>query len=134
MRFINAKYLIKIRHSIRIAINTGIMLIGYILVVVAESITGGLGFGLCLIGSVCFGVSSAFGEVVLLGYLKSFPNVLVGAWSSGTGWAGVFGAGIYLILKGSGLGMIIVYIYIYILDISMCMPNNSDILGSFHLC
>ncbi len=33
---------------------------------------------------------------MILGYLKDFPSELVGAWSSGTGAAGVGGSGLYL--------------------------------------
>jgi hypothetical protein len=42
----------------------------------------------------------AFGEAVVLGFLKAFPSDLVVGWSSGTGMAGVLGAGTYLLLRG----------------------------------
>ena len=40
-----------------------------------------------MIGSAC-----SFGESVILGYLKVFPQRYTGAWSSGTGLAGVAGS------------------------------------------
>ncbi len=54
------------------------------------------GFFLSLVGSVMIGISCALGESVVLGFLKSFPSKLVTGWSSGTGMAGVGGAGLYL--------------------------------------
>jgi hypothetical protein len=32
----------------------------------------------------------------MLGYSKNFPSQMVGFWSSGTGLAGPFGAGVYI--------------------------------------
>lgn len=45
------------------------------------------------------GLTSAIGESTILGLLKGFPSRLVGAFASGTGFAGVVGAGIFIILK-----------------------------------
>ena len=106
------------------------------MVALAEWINGTTGFALCLFGAVLNGVTSAFGEVIMLGYLKNFPSHLVGAWSSGTGCAGVFGAGIYLALKGGGLGMILVIrIYvIYYVDIFMRLSCIYFVFLRFLLC
>ena len=40
---------------------------------------------------------------VVLGYLKNFDNMLINAWSSGTGMAGVGGSAIYLGYVAAGL-------------------------------
>jgi len=45
------------------------------------------------------GCGSSLGESTLLGLLKGFPTRLVGAFGSGTGFAGVFGSGIFIVLK-----------------------------------
>jgi len=41
----------------------------------------------------------AFGETTMLGYCKCFSSQLIGLWSSGTGFAGIFGSGFYITLK-----------------------------------
>lgn len=35
----------------------------------------------------------------MLGYCKSFSSSLIGFWSSGTGFAGIFGSGFFLVLR-----------------------------------
>jgi battenin len=55
-------------------------------------------FVICLLASVIHGLTSCFGESVILGYLKGFPADLVVGWSSGTGFAGVIGAGLVVVL------------------------------------
>lgn len=57
------------------------------------------GFFISLFCAIMHGLASAFGESTILGLIKGFPSRLVGAFSSGTGFAGVFGAGIFLVLK-----------------------------------
>ena len=49
------------------------------------------------------GCGSALGESVILGYLKFYPTALTGAWSSGTGMAGIGGSALYLLLAFLGL-------------------------------
>jgi len=53
-------------------------------------------FWLSLLSSVILGVGSALGESTTLGFCKGY-------FGSGTGFAGMFGSGIILILKGAGL-------------------------------
>jgi battenin len=60
-------------------------------------------FWLSLLSSVILGVGSALGESTTLGFCKGFPSRVVGYFGSGTGFAGMFGSGIILILKGAGL-------------------------------
>ncbi len=40
---------------------------------------------------------------MILAYLKNYPSSLTGAWSSGTGMAGVGGSAFYLILSIAGV-------------------------------
>ena len=49
-------------------------------------------------GVVCASISSGLGEVTFLAYSASFDKRVVSGWSSGTGAAGLVGAGVYLIL------------------------------------
>lgn len=58
-----------------------------------------------LLGIVLAGAACSFGEGVVLGYLKLFDSMLVNAWSSGTGMAGVGGSALYLGYIGAGLDL-----------------------------
>ncbi|XP_060082904.1 battenin-like [Ylistrum balloti] len=91
VKFGNTFFLLKTRYWIRFVINAILMLIGLFGVAYAFS------FWFALVCIVFVGASSAFGENVALGFLRLFPSTLVNAWSSGTGMAGVLGAGIYII-------------------------------------
>ncbi|OWF50565.1 battenin-like [Mizuhopecten yessoensis] len=91
VKFGNTFFLLKTRYWIRYVVNAVLMLIGLFGVAYAFS------FWFALICIVFVGASAAFGENVALGYLRLFPSTLVNAWSSGTGMAGVLGAGIYII-------------------------------------
>ena len=55
-------------------------------------------FFVSLVASVILGTVSAFGESTTLGFCKGFPSTVVGYFGSGTGFAGVFGSGMILIL------------------------------------
>jgi CLN3 protein len=60
-------------------------------------------FFIALISSVMLGISSALGEAINLGFIKGFPSEVIGYYGSGTGFAGIFGSGILLLLKAAGL-------------------------------
>lgn len=91
VKFGNTFFCLKTKYWIRYVLNAVIMLIGLFGVAYAFS------FWFALVCIVFVGASAAFGENVALGYLRLFPSTLVNAWSSGTGMAGVLGAGIYII-------------------------------------
>jgi battenin len=57
-------------------------------------------FYFALISAVMHGISSSLGGCTILGFCKGFPSEVVGYYGSGTGFAGIFGSGIFLILKG----------------------------------
>lgn len=59
-----------------------------------------------------FGVGSALGESTTLGFCKGFPSNIVGFFSSGTGFAGIFGSGIILLLKGAGLSDGVIFLIV----------------------
>lgn len=73
------------------------MTLGLLLLAYASS------FGMALAGIVLCGAASSFGEGVVLGYLGLFDKMLINAWSSGTGMAGVGGSALYLGYLGLGL-------------------------------
>ena len=60
-------------------------------------------FFLSLVASVILGTVSSFGESTTLGFCKGFPSTVVGYFGSGTGFAGVFGSGMILVLKSADL-------------------------------
>jgi hypothetical protein len=62
-------------------------------------------FFVSLLSSVLMGISSAFGESINLGFCKGFPSEVVGYYGSGTGFAGIFGTSVILILKAAGLNL-----------------------------
>jgi hypothetical protein len=45
----------------------------------------------------------SLGESTTLGFCKGFPSNVVGYFGSGTGFAGVFGAGMIIALSSAGL-------------------------------
>ncbi|XP_023344582.1 battenin isoform X3 [Eurytemora carolleeae] len=54
-------------------------------------------------GVICASLSSGLGEVTFLSYSHQFHPMVISAWSSGTGGAGVLGAGSFALLTHLGL-------------------------------
>jgi battenin len=91
-------------HVKRIFVNSIIIICAYIIIAFAATFNEDkASFFIALVSSILFGVGSALGESTTLGFCKGFPSNLVGFFGSGTGFAGIFGSGILLILKGVGL-------------------------------
>jgi len=55
-------------------------------------------FWLSLWATVMLGMTSALGELTVLGFLKNFPPETVGYFTSGTGFAAVCGSGSLIII------------------------------------
>ncbi|KAK3756838.1 hypothetical protein RRG08_048884 [Elysia crispata] len=91
VKSLNAFVLLNVSYKIRYIANGCLMLIGLFGVAYA------LNFGFAIACIAIVGASAAFGENVTLGYLSWFPSLMVNAWSSGTGMAGVLGSTIYII-------------------------------------
>jgi battenin len=79
------------------------MLGGYALIAIVCNFTSIVAFVFSLVASIILGINLSFGESTNLGYLKGFPKRLVVGYSSGTGFAGVFGAGIPVLLQSQGI-------------------------------
>ena len=99
IRVFNMKFFIKFKHTSRIIVNTIILMTAYIIIAITSRYETITAFVFALIASSLMGAGSCFGESTVLGYLKGFPPEIVVGWSSGTGFAGVFGAGISILLK-----------------------------------
>ena len=105
-RFINSKYCITVSYFKR-AIGLSIYfcfgyLFLFIILTIIDSIDDfnqKLAFFLTLIPAVIMGTGQSFGEATFLGYIRTFPEDYVSGWSSGTGFAGVFGASLSLTFK-----------------------------------
>ncbi len=88
----------------RITFNTVLMAAGYLIIAFACTFNENVSsFYLSLLAAIILGISCSFGESTILGFCKGFPSTVVGYFGSGTGFAGVFGAGITLILQSVGL-------------------------------
>ncbi len=105
-RFINSKFCIKISYFKRLLGLSIYFFSGYIslfiILQIVESkkdFNNTLAFFLTLIPSIIMGTGSSFGEATNLGYIRTFPKDYISGWSSGTGFAGVFGALISLCCK-----------------------------------
>eukprot|EP00826_Nyctotherus_ovalis_P029773 TRINITY_DN2361_c0_g1_i6.p1 TRINITY_DN2361_c0_g1~~TRINITY_DN2361_c0_g1_i6.p1 ORF type:complete len:328 (-),score=83.83 TRINITY_DN2361_c0_g1_i6:79-1062(-) len=88
------------------------MVLGYLLISVSclLSSTTVYSFFISLGASCIHGLTSCFGESVILGYLKGFPADLVVGWSSGTGFAGVVGAGLVVLLTALDFELFAIYL------------------------
>lgn len=103
-RIVNAKYLLRIPHLERILINTLFMAFAFVLLAISTNYADyWFSFYMALISASFFGVVTALGESTVLGFCKEFPSSYVGFYSSGTGFAGIFGSGLLLVLKGYGM-------------------------------
>jgi hypothetical protein len=52
-----------------------------------------------MIGCLFLGLGTSLGGLIVLGFIKCFPPIVFSGFSSGTGFAGLFGATCYLFLK-----------------------------------
>ncbi|CAK83473.1 unnamed protein product (macronuclear) [Paramecium tetraurelia] len=99
MVFMNAKLFIKIQHKKRIYVAISLSAVSFIIIAVCTTIEQDYAFYISLLGATLCGCMQSFGEATMLGYSKSFSSSLIGFWSSGTGFAGIFGSGFFLVLR-----------------------------------
>jgi len=97
--FVNSKYLIKIKHLTKIRAMVLLCSLSYLCVGLSYLIKNQFGFSLSLLGAIIMGISGTLGEQTILGFLKGFAPELIAGWASGTGFAGVFGAGVNFLLR-----------------------------------
>ena len=130
VKFINSKYLIKIKHYYRLGANSILMICAYVLIASITIKTFEAAFWIALFWALMHGCTCALGESTILGLLKGFPSRLVGAFGSGTGFAGVFGSGIFLVLKpfmSDGVIFIIVIplVFVYFTNVLIAVRMKS---------
>ena len=132
-KLLNTLYLQHITHKIRIIFTVIFNLIGIFglsLSLYSHKDSVLHNFIFILIYLVILGGTCSFSENVLVGFLKLFPPKLSGAWSSGTGFAGLFGSFFYLLfssilqIKNETIYLLIAPSMIFYL-IAFIIMNNS---------
>ena len=87
-----------------------LMLFGFLLIAFACTYDQNMAFFyVSLLAAVFLGVMSALGESTVLGFCKGFPSAVVGYFGSGTGFAGIFGAGILLVLRSANVSLGVIF-------------------------
>jgi battenin len=76
---------------------------GMVMMAIASTATMSWGFGVALFAAVITGIGLTLGEGTVIGFLKFYPPRFVNAYSSGTGFAGIAGAGLILGLRSATL-------------------------------
>ncbi|MCQ2820914.1 MAG: battenin family protein [archaeon] len=118
-RFVNSKFCIKISYLKRVIFLSCYFLVGYLSLFTIllckkkmSNFNKTLGFVLSLFPSFIMGSGEALGEVNVLGYLRALPGDFISGWSTGTGFAGVGGAGLTLLFKLLGLDTMLLYLFL----------------------
>jgi CLN3 protein len=98
---INASYLLKTAHLKRAVFVGAVLTFSFLLISFCALEAEGdlVFFWIALVAAICTGSVTALGEGTTLGYLKGFPTECMGYFGSGTGFAGIFGTGLLLLLK-----------------------------------
>lgn len=99
VQFLNSWLFINIKHIYRLTFNAFYMLTAYLLITAVTIWEFEAGFWIALVAALMHGTSFAFSESTMLGFMKGFPSRLVAPFSTGTGFAGILGSSILLILK-----------------------------------
>ncbi|SCU92657.1 LAFA_0F12024g1_1 [Lachancea sp. 'fantastica'] len=81
----------KVPHSYRIGMLIGLSCVGMVLV-------AGRKLSVCIAGIILASLSSGLGEVTFLQLTHYYQQPGLNGWSSGTGGAGLFGSGVYMLL------------------------------------
>ena len=95
---INTFLLIKIPYKFRFGVNGLLMIVGLLGISFAPEFYSTIAFILLI------GLTSGLGESIALEYLQKFESRLVNGWSSGTGFAGVLGASLYILFTCIAFG------------------------------
>lgn len=145
-RMVNSKLCLKVSYKKRVIIICFWMILGYstmFLVLTFHDITSNKYNILCFILSFvpCFflGAAYAFGEGVMIAYLRLFPKTLIAGWSSGTGLSGIIGGGLNLLtqlLNGLTLKFLyliltplgIVYVFLFLATFKLLIKDHDSLI------
>jgi hypothetical protein len=95
-RFINSKFLLKIRHRTKNFIVIAFFVLGILTMFFAKYFNV---FVFSLFGTLFFGIGTSLGDSNDLGFMKGLPSIVASGHSSGTGLSGMVGSSFYLLLK-----------------------------------
>lgn len=102
MRVLNSRFLLQFRHQTKIACVAISWAAGLVLFY-ASYYLGTLnklyGFLGALVSTLLIGSFTSVGDGTIIGFMKAIPADNIAGWSSGTGFAGIFGSGLYLLLR-----------------------------------
>ena len=103
MLIINLRYLATVNTLLRIALTCTTMAGSFIVMALCINTNKSWGFPISLIATLLMGMAQSIGECINLGFLKAFPSEYLVGFTSGTGFAGIAGAGAWLICRAIGL-------------------------------
>ena len=93
-KIVNMVYMTNVSYTIRMTITALLLGSGITITAISTRVS----FAMAVIGVLLMGSGCALGESVLIGgYFKHYDPQLTGAWSSGTGGAGVAGTVLYIL-------------------------------------
>ena len=112
-RLINAVWCLQTSHKVRqwgvtIAMTAGFVLISWCLMGTQKT-PGYINpkleykFWISLVASTIIGISTALGEANVVALLKNFPSRTIGYFGSGTGFAGISGTSMLLLMNAAGM-------------------------------
>ena len=95
---------VNVRHITRVNIATIFTAISFGLIAAAcMNETNVIFFWIAVLAGVLMGIAQAFGEAVILGFIKGYPNQCIGFFSAGTGFSGLFATSVLLGAKAINL-------------------------------
>ena len=103
MLLINFLYLSSVNSLLRITVVCGAWLTAFAVMYQCMQTNEDWGFPIALMATLLIGLAQTIGECVNLGFLKAFPSDYIVGFTSGTGFAGIAGAGAWLMCKALGL-------------------------------
>lgn len=69
----------------------------------ASTMPNNAGFALCLTACLVVGGCQVLGEVTCLSFLRTMPPGALGGWGAGTGFSGILGSMLFILLSGCGI-------------------------------
>lgn len=99
VRSMNTLCLESVPYAFRVWANMAFLFLGLVGISAVNFFSIPYLFIVVIICVIIIGSTASFGESVFLAYLHNFPSTIVGGWSMGTGFAGVVGSLLYLILS-----------------------------------
>lgn len=87
----------KVPYAVRIFIFVGLSTVGMLLIALTPAARDGGAIGIRMLGIIFASLSSGGGELSFLGLTHYYGHFSLAAWGSGTGGAGLVGAGAYVL-------------------------------------